>query len=937
VASASAARVNITVSNSAYLKTNTTFMPGETITIHANFSGLAPYTGTLYLNVSNSTWHLMLNHTTITSTSKGYGNTVGWLNATWTTTNAVAGKKYTIGLYYNSSALIRSANVSFTEVSVSPTGTIQASSAVTFYVNVSACSYKAPVINLTAFGLGNVTATYVNKTTNSYGVPVYVYKATVNLSKATYTSKTFNVRVFYTSSYNKSYSYSLKVVPNKPYQWVVLESTTNGVSQLGLPASDDSAVPASLGATVINATEYIGVADQYGNVNTTFPNTYTATMAVVSGPGSLNRTTVTVDSAHPYAAVRVSVLTSEAPCDVTIQPYGSGLVPAEKTIKFYQGIDHLSLSVSKNVLYANNTDSAKLYVTLKDSKGDTIPMQGVSITVSEVTTLGLKFDGKVSATATTNASGIAVFTVTAGTKSGLATIRAVVTGSPSFPWNGKFGSYSNLTLLQAPSKTYTSVNWPSKIVAGVKTPITITLKDYDDQPIKDCDRYPIKFNITSGDAKWLENNGTCYEITKTDANGNATAVLYTTNATNNKVTISVSYKNEAGKWVYYNETYQVKPNKVYRIAIYYNGKNVTSYAYPVGVTQTPQFTVKYLDAYGNFNTSSGTVKIVPKTSIVGSFASDTVSITNGVGNVSFTTNKSAPAGASATFIFNDSTYHTGNVTLEIVSSGVKGLTISVPSYPKVNSNIAVSAQLTGAGGTPLAKGGVKLTMTVLQPNGTYMKPEYASTYDNGTAIFHFTGVLPGEYSVKVYNTSYGISNATTVVFVGNPVRLILAANKTTVTKGSAVEFTVKTVDKYGMPSVPSNRYVDVLVDGILKANVTLGSTNATAVFDIVFNDTGNHTVYAMCVGNTSMHDEVTVNVVPPKTPANISITNVEVTPTSVEVGKPVTITIYAENTHCWNQDCNCERVQRIRTCLQGERYNQCCSSRKHNVQPHLRT
>jgi len=912
MASASAAPTFTLTVQKGKLGTNTTFLLGESVVVNVSYSNITTLPYTIYVNVTNSSgFNYVIANTTLTANTTGYaGNGTGWLNNTWSATGVAFGKNYTI--YVNGNGIsYNSINITFVPgvINVTPTGLINASNAVTFYVNVTALKepIKPPVINLTAFGLSNVTTTYVNETTSSTGAPVYIYKATnIDLSKATYTSKTFSVKVYYTSTVNKTYNYSLTVIPNTPYRWVVLENTTNGVSYYKWPSSDDSAVPASLGATVINATEYIAVADKYGNVINLTENytssSYTATIAVLTKNGSLNRTTVSVSSSSPYAAVLVSVPVSAAPCNVTIQPYGSGLVATTKTIMFSPGIAYLNLSFSKSTLYANNTDSAKVYVALKDSKGDTLPLKGVNITISEVTTLGLKFNGNLSATAATNASGIAVFTVTAGKKYGTAEVRAVVNMSSSFPWNGKFGN-NTIKLLQAPNYTAIAkavVPTNGSIVAGVKVPVTITLKDYNDTPIKNCDMYPIKFNITSGDAKWLENNGTCYEIIKTDANGNATATLYTTNATSNTVKVVVSYKNEAGKWVNITRVYTVKANKVHEIAIYYNGKKISGgYAYPVGVSLSPTFTIKYLDEYGNVNKSSGTVKIVPQSSIVGSFSTSTVTLTNGYVNVTFTTNKSAPAGASATFTLNDTTYKTGNVTLKIISSGVKNVALSVsPSYPRVGNNVTVTAKLLGIDNTLLAKPNVNLTMTVLQPDGVYQIPQKKSTTPSGIATFVFPGKLPGKYTVKVYNTTYGISNTTTVVFVGPPVKLVLSADKTTVTNGSTVVFTVKTVDVYGMPSVPVNKNVSVLVNGtLLDKNIILDSTNATAVFNLTFNSTGTYTVYAMCLNNTSLlHDEITINVVPPVTPANVTITKVEVSPTSVSVGSPITITIYAKNT-----------------------------------------
>ena len=862
------------------LGTNTSFLIGEKVNI--DVTEKAPYQ--VNVSVYNSTGNLVwFKNTTVTGTA-GYASTY---TVTWDT-SGFRPEIYTIDVWTNRSdwffsqfVILEACRINHVKINGVPMpGPIKAYDKAKIEVNITTAKTPQSVTVIFKDYFGKVGLTGSVNTTTHYGV----YTAVADLSRATYGPVDFYVNVSYGNGVYLNETRWIYVAPNATKKWIVVEADTPKPATWNID-SDDCAV-LEFGKNVINATIFIAVADQYGNVNDSISKSYNATIYKVSGPTvSINKTTVTIDGSNPYQAVNVSVLASDAPCTVTVEianGANTALETTTKSIYYTTGIDHLDVVVAKSTLYANNSDSTKVYVYLKDENGNTLKINGVSITLSEKTALGLQGLG----TAATNASGVAEFTVTADAKSGVATIVAVTEDGSAY-------GTANITLLQAVNEANSIFAKPSiTMTAGKAVKVVFKLRDYANEPIKDA---KVKFNITSGDG-WFEVNGKKVEspyVVTTDSNGNATIYVNSTNATSNQIKIEVYYINESGQWDKDDSicTITVNPAPVYRVAVFHGGEEITGYAFPEGYTTPIQFTVKYLDAFGNVNTSSGTVKIIPKSAVVGSFASDTVTLSGGSGSITFTPNASAKVGDSYTFVFNDTTFKVGNTTLTIAVSGIEAIkvTFDKPGY-YINETVTVKAQLIGMYDTKLAKSGVIVTFTIKGPD--YFKTATNSTNANGVAVTTFKPIKPGVYTVTAVNGSvYGVNET---VVAGNQTKIVIEPKSVKVPVNTTVTFNISAYDINGYPSVHpySKVNITVLKDGIVPINTsTVSLTAGKATWSFNFTEIGNYTVIAQL--NESMFDTANVVVTPPAYP-NITVVSVEV-PEVVNVNETAEVEVTVHN------------------------------------------
>ena len=684
-------------------------------------------------------------------------------------------------------------------------------------------------------------------------------------------------------------NWAMNVTPAEVAKWYI--TTPNGTAALATRWIDIKA----------------WVIDQYGNINTT-GGSYTGTLtfsdtSCYASDSSGGDTDNTVDLTGANKTKWIFI----AGDNVTISIVGGGITASDSvTLYYYEEINRIELTFDRSSILSNNTDVVAVKAQIMD--GDIqVKVKDQTIQLVESTSYGLLISNSstgawsTSATNNTDENGVATFYIkTSNTKAGEATLLASYV-SGTLP--GSATGSGNITIIPAVNRANTQATvYPAAltIVAGEPVNITLTLKDYAGDAITNFQNYgyKVEFNITGGDAYWTQNNEKVYVVT-TDINGdgNASATLYTTNASSNQVAVTIRVYNESGLWDTV-KTYAattVTANVVDSIVVIYNSQRITSYAYPEGTSTSVQFTLQYVDAYGNENTSAGQIKIIPKQAIVGSFSTDTV---NNGNTVTFTPNASAPVGASYEFTLNDSTYNSGNVTFTVAVSGIEAIKVEVnETYPHVGNYVLVTVQLLGIEDTTLAKPNVNLTMIVKDPDNIILAgmPMYNNTDANGQATFTFNSSKPGKHTIIVYNSTVTGINYTT--FVGDPVKLLLDANRTTVAAGGAVEFTVKLIDTYGMPSQPTPNTVKVFVNDYYYTTVTL--SNAVGTFNKTFDEAGEYNVYVYADANASLYNQTTITV----TPA-VEVVSVTVTPSekTITVGDGYQFTATAEFSDGTTQD-----------------------------------
>ena len=729
-------------------------------------------------------------------------------------------------------------------------------------------------LNLTNFSVGVKTASpSVNTSTKTGNIFLNYTISKVAFHKATAWNwgkkghESYNITGFIKLKGNMSVyftTWKMNVTAADPYKWKF------DTSEMGTGVVGSKSIKLKVELT-----------DKFGNVNYTFAKWYNGTITVTS------KTSGVTAWAYPNASVTLNtsageynetkwINVSDLPAEVEVKVSGASLEPANVTLTYYAGFNGLSVDLSRDYIIANNSDVVEMKVQLTYD-GTPVKVKDVNITVAEDTTLGLRFSKDkqswdTSVTNSTDENGVATFYInTSNTKAGTAKIIL----SANKPGVGSASKSVELEVKPAIHVDHTQATvYPDtlSIVAGKPVNITLTLKDYADKPIKNFENYGYKvlFNIT-GDACWkvgdkcIKGNYTVDKDVK--GNGNASATLYTENATNNNVQVRIYVYNESGKWDLVKDygSVEVKPNNVSKIAIFYNDKKITSFAYPQGVDKSYKFTIKYLDAYGNVNKSSGTVKIYPETCYVGTFTTTSVSISNGEGSVEFKTNKSAPVGTSCKFIFNDTTFKTGNVTLTIAVSGVEGIYVSFnKSSYNIGETVLVKAQLKGANGIDLAKPGVKVTFVIEGPG--YMNVTENVTDENGIAITTFKATKAGVWKVTASNASVSGTNSTTVA--GNASKILLVPLSKEISVNTTVTFNITVVDENGYPTMKPKGEVKFIVkkDDVVVNTTTVKLEVGKASFSYNFTEAGNYTViawYNETLFNTSNIHVSTVAPTPP--------------------------------------------------------------------------
>jgi len=646
----------------------------------------------------------------------------------------------------------------------------------------------------------------------------------------------------------------------------------------------------------------IYVADQYGNINNTFSESYNGTVSLTVTEGTVTASvspdaTVKLNATNRNTTKRINV--SDVPAKVKVEVWGGGLTAAEEVLEYYAGVASIELTLVKTELYANNTDTTILTAQLKDANGNDIKVQGVPITVSEYTTLDLKFNGSDMYTANTDSDGKATFTVKAGTKAGTATIRASIESGSFAGTSGE----TNLTLKQAPNATNTgnTIATVTAITAGVGKVITATLKDYNNSEIKNAVDFPIEFNITSGDAKWLESDGKVHRVTS-DGKGNVSATLYSKNASAaNRINVTISVKNETGGW----ET--VKTISNINVVAGVPTKLEISPKKSVGLTNvkgTSQvFTLQLQDAYGNDNTSAESpVLITTDNEALGNMtciATATTTVNNNLwcnitaGNTTFkyTVNSTVPGTAKLTV----NVTKFGIIdTITITTTGPTGLNLTVDKkLPLVGrDSVTATAQLTAlveGKETDIAIRNVTITFTLLDSDGNLVDYKTNNTDDTGAATCTFSPrSTPGTYTIQAANATHQLFDTNTTTYVGNATQIWIAVNNTNPQVNETISVYAIFKDEFGYnTSAVDGDRVTFIVNYAEFANETIRDGVASATYTPT--EPGDVTLYVFYTNVTNPRWEgVTPSnstIISVGRPAALKNFFVSITPSDITVNK----------------------------------------------------
>jgi len=639
-------------------------------------------------------------------------------------------------------------------------------------------------------------------------------------------------------------------------------TTTGGILQIEAASPAKWNIDTPYGNSTVEDTLeiVINVTDEFGNINNTFADWIygSITLTWIEGGGSISPdASVNLNGAINQPCVNKTIIASERPAEVKVEVFGGGLTPDSETIKFCAAPTTIELTLDKPFLFANNSDTAMLTAQLKDAKGEDVTAPNVNITVREYTTYGLQFDRE---TKETDSNGRATFIVRAGRKAGDAKIIANIESGPYAGIKGEI----DLLLKQAPDTGNTANTvYPAiitAITAGENRTITLTLKDYNDTAIKNAVDFPIEFNITSGDAKWLESDGKVYQVTS-DSNGNVSATLYSTNASTS-INVTIRVKNETGWQTHPRLTFtniQVNPDVPTKLKI-----TPTREKGLINVPGTSQdFTLQLQDAYGNDNTTATSpVLITTDNPELGNMtcAGETVNnnlwcnITTG-GRCTFTYTVNSTEEGVANLTINVTAFNIiDNITIS--TSGPSELVLTFnKTLPLIGETVQAIAQISPG------RENIDVTFTLYDPNGRLIDVFTSTTNSTGVALYNITNITTyGPHTVKATNDTFMLKDTGTVTFVGKAVTLEISVNKTNPAPNETITINATFKDAQGYvtsseDTAKTGKTVRFLKDGFQFATATISNGVATTTYTQTEPGTVNITAFY----NATLYDTTTIS------------------------------------------------------------------------------
>jgi len=619
----------------------------------------------------------------------------------------------------------------------------------------------------------------------------------------------------------------------------------------------------------------VEVQDQYGNLNTT--GSYSVTL-VKNGSATVAAPNPNWTKSTGKCTFNVSDSVNEP---VLLKAMNSSLQTGEKVIVFSGALHHLAVTLDKYTLYANKTDSATMTVQLKDENDQNLYASGTTINIAYAngTLLAVKPSSN-----TTDDNGQALFTVTAN---GVAPATTEITMSET---GGSSGTSDTITFKQAPNATNSVFTTPASIKAGetgAGAIITATLKDYNSALIKSSSEFPVTFNM-SGDGYFTDsagaaNYGTLKTIDSTDANGNASTYVYSTNASTT-LKVNATVVNETGGDVQISSTASigVDPGTAASLSV----SPSLSVGLPNELGSPRIFNISVKDAYGNLNTTVGTIIVTTDNEALGNMTNDTVYYSN---NLTLTI---ASGNASFTYVVNNTTPGTAHLTLNttapagvpdveitVLTSGPTGVELTFnKTLPLTDTSVEAYAQLT-AGGLPIGIIGKNLTFSVSNATGMLEYGE-RTTNTSGIATYAFNESTAGVYTVRAKNSTLGLDVTGTITFVGAVDHLVASANVSTTTVNSAVNVTATMYDANdSVTSAADGKPVNFFVSGESVGTDTFSN----GVASITYTSSTAGLVNITAWYSASVQDTTTVEFTVQALTVTANVSNVIVnTPTAVE-------------------------------------------------------
>ena len=569
------------------------------------------------------------------------------------------------------------------------------------------------------------------------------------------------------------------------------------------------------------------------------------------------------------------------------------LQSAETSLTYYGAVDHLDVGVNKTSMYANNgSDAILVTVQLKDESNNNVNSDGVTITLSADNPL--LFDGLGGGNSNDTVNGVATFIVTSTTKSGSDEIDASTSAS-------KYGNSTPITLIPAPKISNCDVvNTTPTIKAGNVSTITATIKDYDGQVMSG---QAVTFNITSGDGTFV---GVSSPHTgDTDSNGNASVSVTSTNiSTTITVNVTIVDENSVTKQIGgYEHTFTVDPAQITTLAITPASAGLKN---ENGTVAT--FNVTTTDSYGNLNTTVLHLNVTSSNEVLGNlstygvtdYVNNNLSLTTAGGYAKFNFTVNSTSIGSATLNVTAWTmYNAGNLAANVSKEAI--VTTSGPSdvivsfnttTPVVGDLVEVYAQLTDPDGNPLGIADKNLTFTVMKQGESVPTAVSVNTTNaTGMALYNMSVSELGTYTVTASNATLGLSNSSSITFVGLIVSIVATANDTEGTYSTPVNSTVTinatAKDSAGNVATGASGTVTFLVDGSSIGSDTF--TNGVASITYTKSVAGDYSILAWHQYNatTTMSDEVTVTF----TTEALSNMTVTATPSTINASEATDITI----------------------------------------------
>ncbi|MCX9026388.1 MAG: hypothetical protein OIN85_09875 [Candidatus Methanoperedens sp.] len=768
----------------------------------------------------------------------------------------------------------------------------------------------ATVFNINATDANGVLDTGFNGTmtisvngSGTLNLASYTFVAADNGSKSI--SVTDNVAEtiainFNSSSVTTNATATQAVVPNRPYKLLFnssmpLSTLTNSL-QVKISVADayNNLVDASkltgdsfpTNATQLGGTDGLGLGIKF-NLSLSLPtpppvSAYLDTTSVVITNANVNNYVAYVNNTvDEVVTLKATAVFFSPACIIT-------------NLSFMGAVSDMLVTTNKtgNTSHANNGANSlgiiNISAQLRDASGNALTVPNEVITFNSDNTTVLNVAGQ---TATTNASGIAIITISTTNVAG----NAVITATDS---TGREG-------LVTVSTTAIVNNVNSELVvnptarAGDNITVYATLHDYAGTVMPAGTT--VSFNITSGDLTSTLNSVAKGTIVTADTNstGIATVTFRASNASGVH-SINATVIDELGdiKQVGTSEqTITVSPGDAAVLVVSPASKGLTNIK---GANVTYNVTV--YDAYDNVNTSAIKVNVSTTDTTLGNMTVNSTVVNNyavittssGIGSMLYMINSTTAGSATLTFaVYKNETGQLPGLftnftdSVLVSTSGATRVTITPGSTgAAVNTNISLTVNLTDNDGNLIGIDGTNINL--VSTGGSLSASSVNSSGGQGST--NLTSSTAGDVTVTVYVA--GLSPAaTTLTFSGNATKFVVTPDISSVVVNGTINITIQAYDSLNNKAAIYNDAVISTRTGVISSisGLTFSATsftfNATgyAGVKVTSATAGTYTIQAVALGLVNTTD-VTFTTAP------IPALTVSATPATVTAGTPTTVT-----------------------------------------------